>query len=82
MGNRKAYQNKPHTHWHPHSDGKVHKHEHVHAEEHVHVHEDDDSQYHAVDFIRYFAFWPVRQADSYSDVSVLRDIFSMLFWSA
>ncbi|MDX9815936.1 MAG: sulfite exporter TauE/SafE family protein [Smithellaceae bacterium] len=43
-GIRKAYRNKPHTHWHPHSDGKVHKHEHVHAEEHVHVHEEDGTR--------------------------------------
>jgi ABC-type nickel/cobalt efflux system permease component RcnA len=40
----RAYQNKPHEHWHKHMDGKVHKHEHVHAGEHVHVHENSTSK--------------------------------------
>jgi len=35
----KAYQNKPHIHWHRHMNGSVHKHVHVHAGEHKHVHE-------------------------------------------
>jgi len=38
-GVRLAYRNKPHTHWHPHSDGNIHEHVHVHAQEHVHLHE-------------------------------------------
>ena len=40
----RAYQNRPHVHWHKHMDGKVHKHEHVHAGEHVHVHERSTSK--------------------------------------
>ena len=35
----KAYQNKPHTHWHRHMDGSVHKHLHDHSGEHKHIHE-------------------------------------------
>lgn len=35
----RAYQDKPHLHWHRHMDGKVHKHVHVHSGEHVHVHQ-------------------------------------------
>jgi len=35
----KAYHNKPHTHWHRHTDGNIHKHVHVHSGEHAHVHE-------------------------------------------
>jgi nickel/cobalt exporter len=42
-GIRRAYRNKPHTHWHPHSDGHVHDHTHVHSEEHTHVHENIES---------------------------------------
>jgi nickel/cobalt transporter (NicO) family protein len=42
-GIRRAYRNKPHTHWHPHSDGYVHDHTHVHSEEHIHVHEKTES---------------------------------------
>jgi nickel/cobalt transporter (NicO) family protein len=42
-GIRQAYRNKPHTHHHPHSDGKIHAHTHVHSEEHIHVHEKTES---------------------------------------
>ena len=42
-GIRRAYRNKPHTHWHPHSDGHIHDHTHVHSEEHTHVHENIES---------------------------------------
>jgi sulfite exporter TauE/SafE len=42
-GIRRAYRNKPHTHWHPHSDGNVHAHTHVHSDEHTHVHEKTES---------------------------------------
>ena len=38
-GIRKAYRNKPHSHFHPHGDGSVHNHSHKHSEEHVHIHE-------------------------------------------
>jgi nickel/cobalt transporter (NicO) family protein len=38
-GLRHAYRNKPHKHWHPHSDGHTHMHTHVHSEGHTHVHE-------------------------------------------
>jgi sulfite exporter TauE/SafE len=42
-GIRRAYRNQPHTHRHPHSDGKIHDHTHVHSEEHTHVHEKTES---------------------------------------
>ena len=38
-GLKRAYKNKPHTHFHTHEDGAVHAHEHYHHEEHAHVHE-------------------------------------------
>ena len=38
-GLRMAIRNKPHTHWHGHSDGTVHDHLHDHHGEHAHVHE-------------------------------------------
>lgn len=38
-GFRRAYRNRPYTHRHLHSDGKIHDHTHVHSEEHTHVHE-------------------------------------------
>ena len=38
-GIQRAYRNRPHSHWHPHSDGNLHVHSHVHSEEHTHVHE-------------------------------------------
>jgi sulfite exporter TauE/SafE len=42
-GLRRAYLNKPHTHWHPHRDGDMHNHPHVHAQDHVHVHVQPES---------------------------------------
>jgi ABC-type nickel/cobalt efflux system permease component RcnA len=38
-GIRRAIRNKPHEHFHLHSDGETHDHEHTHIEEHLHVHE-------------------------------------------
>jgi nickel/cobalt transporter (NicO) family protein len=43
-GIRKAYLNKPHTHYHAHSDGNVHVHKHLHHDEHVHVHEKENGK--------------------------------------
>ena len=40
----KAIANKPHTHWHLHSDGSKHRHTHSHLEDHVHRHEEEDSR--------------------------------------
>jgi len=37
-GVHRAIRNKPHTHFHGHSDGSVHAHSHVHQTEHLHVH--------------------------------------------
>ena len=37
-GLKRAFQNKPHTHLHPHADGSLHIHQHSHAGEHAHVH--------------------------------------------
>ncbi len=37
-GIRQAVRNRPHSHWHAHSDGTVHNHSHTHRESHVHVH--------------------------------------------
>ncbi|RKY90875.1 MAG: hypothetical protein DRQ01_08525 [Ignavibacteriae bacterium] len=42
-GLKKAYRNKPHTHYHAHSDGAVHVHKHVHHSDHSHVHEKDNN---------------------------------------
>ncbi len=42
-GLRKAYRNKPHTHYHAHPDGTVHVHKHVHHSEHTHVHEKENN---------------------------------------
>jgi ABC-type nickel/cobalt efflux system permease component RcnA len=41
IGVRRAVRNKPHKHFHPHSDGTSHEHVHVHSKEHLHVHEDE-----------------------------------------
>lgn len=38
-GIKRAYRNKPHTHYHTHEDGSLHAHEHHHHEEHAHVHD-------------------------------------------
>ncbi len=38
-GLRFALRNKPHSHWHAHSDEGLHHHEHVHQDRHLHVHE-------------------------------------------
>lgn len=38
-GLRRAYRNKPHTHWHSH-DGVVHTHKHTHHGDHTHVHDE------------------------------------------
>ena len=43
-GIRKAYLNKPHTHYHAHSDGNVHVHKHLHHDEHAHVHEKENGK--------------------------------------
>jgi len=40
-GIRRAYKNKPHTHFHSHGDGVLHSHTHVHKEEHTHVHTEE-----------------------------------------
>jgi sulfite exporter TauE/SafE len=42
-GLKKAYGNKPHTHYHAHSDGAVHVHKHVHHSDHSHVHEKENN---------------------------------------
>ena len=42
-GLKKAYRNKPHTHYHAHSDGAVHVHKHVHHSDHTHVHEKENN---------------------------------------
>ncbi len=42
-GLKKAYRNKPHTHYHTHSDGAVHVHKHVHHSDHTHVHEKENN---------------------------------------
>ena len=42
-GLKKAYRNKPHTHYHAHSDGAVHVHKHVHHSDHSHVHEKENN---------------------------------------
>lgn len=39
-GLRRAFRNRPHTHWHAHADGIVHSHQHVHRGDHTHVHAD------------------------------------------
>lgn len=41
-GIRRAFRNRPHTHWHAHPDGVVHRHRHTHTGEHAHVHADGD----------------------------------------
>jgi len=38
-GLRKAFRNKPHSHFHRHDDGIKHEHEHTHFNEHSHVHD-------------------------------------------
>ena len=40
-GLKKAIRNKPHKHWHIHSEKNEHIHAHTHIEEHVHVHEQE-----------------------------------------
>ena len=42
-GLKKAYRNKPHTHYHAHSDGAAHVHKHVHHSDHSHVHEKENN---------------------------------------
>ena len=42
-GLKKAYRNKPHTHYHAHSDGAVHVHKHVHHSDHTHIHEKESN---------------------------------------
>jgi sulfite exporter TauE/SafE len=37
-GIRKSIKNKPHKHWHPHSNGSFHEHKHTHSGHHAHVH--------------------------------------------
>jgi len=43
-GLRKAYLNKPHEHFHTHSDGTIHKHRHTHKKEHTHMHPDKEKK--------------------------------------
>jgi len=43
-GIRKQYRNKPHVHFHTHSDGTVHTHNHVHKEDHTHVHVSEEKK--------------------------------------
>ncbi|MEN7341539.1 MAG: sulfite exporter TauE/SafE family protein [Pseudomonadota bacterium] len=38
-GLRRAYKNRPHSHWHVHADGSAHEHIHTHHNEHAHIHE-------------------------------------------
>lgn len=40
-GVRRAYKNKPHTHWHAHGKDDVHTHKHTHNGGHTHVHENE-----------------------------------------
>jgi len=40
-GVRRAYNNKPHAHWHAHTEDDVHTHKHTHSGDHAHVHEDE-----------------------------------------
>lgn len=40
----RARKNKPHTHWHAHSDEVVHKHTHVHKGNHAHVHMNEEKK--------------------------------------
>ena len=37
-GLRRAIRNRPHTHWHGHTDGTLHEHTHIHAQDHAHAH--------------------------------------------
>lgn len=37
----RAIQNKPHAHWHIHTDGSKHIHDHTHVHEHAHSHEEE-----------------------------------------
>jgi sulfite exporter TauE/SafE len=39
-GVRRAFRNRPHTHFHSHAEGHKHAHTHVHTEEHTHIHKD------------------------------------------
>lgn len=38
-GLRRAWRDRPHSHWHGHADGVVHEHRHVHERGHAHVHQ-------------------------------------------
>lgn len=40
-GLRRAYRNKPHTHFHLHPDGIAHEHTHTHLDAHTHAHDAD-----------------------------------------
>jgi len=42
-GLKKAHRNKPHAHYHTHSDGTVHVHKHVHHRDHTHVHKKENN---------------------------------------
>lgn len=42
-GVRHAIKNRPHTHWHAHTEGVVHVHGHAHRDEHAHVHQKADA---------------------------------------
>ena len=39
-GLKRAWKDRPHSHWHTHADGTVHNHIHSHHREHAHIHED------------------------------------------
>ncbi len=43
-GMRRAWRQRPHTHWHHHTDGTAHLHEHRHAAAHVHPHAAEEAR--------------------------------------
>ena len=59
-GIRKQYRNKPHTHFHAHSDGTVHTHNHVHKEDHTHVHSSEEKKKNITPWVLFtiFVFGP------------------------
>ena len=59
-GIKKQYRNKPHIHFHTHSDGTVHTHKHVHQEDHTHVHTAEDKKKNMTPWVLFtiFVFGP------------------------
>jgi len=55
-GVRKAIKNKPHKHFHYHSDGIEHIHEHKHTDEHTHVHLEENSKKNITPWILFTIF--------------------------